>query len=105
MGTRGDMETGTIPRAALTSPSAGRKANEQERQAALRVAEEVIARMGHPPQTQVGAGGEGCPGAGMGGITLSQSLSPPCACSDRWKSCLRAARRPSSSSSSPAGNE
>ncbi|NXG24022.1 CAPG protein, partial [Grallaria varia] len=31
----------------------GRKANEQERQAALRVAEEVIARMGHPPQTQV----------------------------------------------------
>ncbi|XP_057243065.1 macrophage-capping protein [Malurus melanocephalus] len=31
----------------------GRKANEQERQAALRVAEEVIARMGHPPHTQV----------------------------------------------------
>ncbi|NXE98426.1 CAPG protein, partial [Menura novaehollandiae] len=33
----------------------GRKANEQERQAALRVAEEVITRMGHPPQTQVRA--------------------------------------------------
>ncbi|NXC01435.1 CAPG protein, partial [Orthonyx spaldingii] len=31
----------------------GHKANEQERQAALRVAEEVIARMGHPPHTQV----------------------------------------------------
>ncbi|XP_074708395.1 macrophage-capping protein [Strix uralensis] len=31
----------------------GRKANEQERQAALKVAEEVIARMGHSPQTQV----------------------------------------------------
>ncbi|KAM9516368.1 macrophage-capping protein isoform 1-T1 [Guaruba guarouba] len=31
----------------------GRKANEQERQAALRVAEEVIARMGHSPRTQV----------------------------------------------------
>lgn len=31
----------------------GLKANEQERQAALRVAEEVIARMGYPPQTQV----------------------------------------------------
>ncbi|XP_064897230.1 macrophage-capping protein isoform X2 [Columba livia] len=31
----------------------GCKANEQERQAALRVAEETIARMGHPPHTQV----------------------------------------------------
>ncbi|XP_059687496.1 macrophage-capping protein isoform X3 [Gavia stellata] len=31
----------------------GRKANEQERQAALKVAEEVIARMGHSPRTQV----------------------------------------------------
>ncbi|KAM6235154.1 macrophage-capping protein isoform 1-T3 [Porphyrio hochstetteri] len=31
----------------------GRKANEQERQAALKVAEEVITRMGHPPRTQV----------------------------------------------------
>ncbi|NWI99837.1 CAPG protein, partial [Crypturellus undulatus] len=31
----------------------GRKANEQERQAALRVAEEVIARMGYSPRTQV----------------------------------------------------
>ncbi|KAM6341724.1 macrophage-capping protein [Podargus strigoides] len=31
----------------------GHKANEQERQAALKVAEEVIARMGHSPQTQV----------------------------------------------------
>ncbi|XP_033926511.1 macrophage-capping protein isoform X3 [Melopsittacus undulatus] len=31
----------------------GSKANEQERQAALRVAEEVIARMGHSPRTQV----------------------------------------------------
>ncbi|NWW54696.1 CAPG protein, partial [Pedionomus torquatus] len=31
----------------------GRQANEQERQAALKVAEEVIARMGHSPQTQV----------------------------------------------------
>ncbi|KAM6040411.1 macrophage-capping protein [Chlamydotis macqueenii] len=31
----------------------GRKANERERQAALKVAEEVIARMGHSPQTQV----------------------------------------------------
>ncbi|PKU29835.1 macrophage-capping protein [Limosa lapponica baueri] len=30
----------------------GRKANEQERQAALKVAEEVITRMGHSPQTQ-----------------------------------------------------
>ncbi|NXF12346.1 CAPG protein, partial [Smithornis capensis] len=85
----------------------GRKANEQERQAALRVAEEVIARMGHPPQTQVGAGDEGCPEAGMGGITPSRSLSPPCSlpCPTRWKSCPRAVRQPSSSSSSPAGNE
>ncbi|KAM7080883.1 macrophage-capping protein isoform 2-T2 [Ciconia maguari] len=32
----------------------GRKANEQERQAALKVAEEVIARMGYSPQTQEG---------------------------------------------------
>uniref|UniRef100_A0A8C4UVZ5 Macrophage-capping protein n=1 Tax=Falco tinnunculus TaxID=100819 RepID=A0A8C4UVZ5_FALTI len=31
----------------------GRKANEQERQAALKVAEEVITRMGHSPRTQV----------------------------------------------------
>ncbi|XP_063214889.1 macrophage-capping protein isoform X3 [Chroicocephalus ridibundus] len=31
----------------------GCKANEQERQAALKVAEEVIARMGHSPRTQV----------------------------------------------------
>ncbi|XP_068776718.1 macrophage-capping protein isoform X2 [Struthio camelus] len=31
----------------------GRKANEQERQAALRVAEEFIARMGYSPRTQV----------------------------------------------------
>ncbi|XP_075300807.1 macrophage-capping protein [Opisthocomus hoazin] len=31
----------------------GRKANEQERQAALKVAEEVIARLGHSPRTQV----------------------------------------------------
>ncbi|XP_075580210.1 macrophage-capping protein isoform X3 [Pelecanus crispus] len=31
----------------------GRKANEQERQAALKVAEEFIARMGHSPRTQV----------------------------------------------------
>ncbi|XP_064493843.1 macrophage-capping protein isoform X1 [Pseudopipra pipra] len=38
----------------------GRKANEQERRAALRVAEEVIARMGHPPQTQVEILPQGC---------------------------------------------
>ncbi|XP_072702360.1 macrophage-capping protein isoform X2 [Ciconia boyciana] len=37
----------------------GRKANEQERQAALKVAEEVIARMGYSPQTQEGRGRHG----------------------------------------------
>lgn len=59
---------------ALTSPSAGHKANEQERQAALRVAEEAIARMGHPPHTQVGDSGQGDPGGTWG-------MSPcPCAC-------------------------
>ncbi|XP_014814208.1 PREDICTED: macrophage-capping protein isoform X2 [Calidris pugnax] len=47
----------------------GRKANEQERQAALKVAEEVITRMGHSPQTQVGAGGRGAQG-------LAQAMSP-----------------------------
>lgn len=55
---------------ALMSPSAGH-------QAALRVAEEVITRMGHLPQTQVGAGGQGCPRVGTGDITPSRSLSPP----------------------------
>ncbi|NXD73014.1 CAPG protein, partial [Eolophus roseicapillus] len=49
----GHAGTGATPVAALTSLSIGRKANEQERQAALRVAEEVIARMGHSPRTQV----------------------------------------------------
>ncbi|XP_050165984.1 macrophage-capping protein [Myiozetetes cayanensis] len=38
----------------------GREANEQERRAALRVAEEVIARMGHPPHTQVEILPQGC---------------------------------------------
>ncbi|NXN71896.1 CAPG protein, partial [Himantopus himantopus] len=52
-GRRGTRGQGATPSAALTSPSAGRKANEQERQAALKVAEEVIARMGHSPRTQV----------------------------------------------------
>lgn len=97
------MGTGAHPSVALTSPSTGRKANERERQAALKVAEEVIARMGHSPRTQVGAGGEGRPGAGTGNVTPSLSLLHPCP--GRWKSCPRAARRPSSSSSSPAGSE
>ncbi|NXX21065.1 CAPG protein, partial [Podargus strigoides] len=52
-GSGGDVGTGGTPSVALTSPSTGHKANEQERQAALKVAEEVIARMGHSPQTQV----------------------------------------------------
>lgn len=96
----GHMGTGAIPGVALTFLSIGRKANEQERQAALRVAEEVIARMGHSPRTQVGAAVRGAR-AGTGSITTS--LSPPCPC--RWKSCPRAMRRRSSSNSSPAGSE
>lgn len=52
----GDRAT---PHPALTSPSAGRKANEQERQAALSVAEQTITRMGYSPHTQVGGGGLG----------------------------------------------
>lgn len=100
-GTAGDAGTGATPSPALTSPSAGRKANEQERQAALKVAEEVIARMGYSPRTQVGAGGQGCPR----GVAWAMSPSPPCPCPGRWKSCPRAARRPSSSSSSPTGSE
>lgn len=99
------METRSVPRAALISHSAGRKANEQECQAALRVAKEVITSMGLLPQTQVGAGAEGCPGAVTEGITPSQFLSPTCPCPHRWKSCPRATGHPSSSSSSPAGNE
>lgn len=59
--------------------------------------------MGHSPRTQVGAGGEGRPGAGTGDVSPSLSLLHPCP--GRWKSCPRAARRPSSSSSSPAGSE
>jgi len=62
----GHAGTGATGGVALTSPSAGRKANEQERQAALKVAEEVIARLGHSPRTQVGAGGEGFPGGWHG---------------------------------------
>uniref|UniRef100_A0A8C3V879 Capping actin protein, gelsolin like n=1 Tax=Catharus ustulatus TaxID=91951 RepID=A0A8C3V879_CATUS len=54
---------------------AGCKDNEWECQVPLRVAEEVIARMVPLPQTQVGAGGEGCPRADMGAITPSQFLS------------------------------
>ena len=50
---------GATLRLALTSPSAGRKANEQERQAALSVAEQTITRMGYSPHTQVGGGGWG----------------------------------------------
>nr|XP_047910161.1 LOW QUALITY PROTEIN: macrophage-capping protein [Anser cygnoides] len=38
----------------------GRKANEQERQAALSVAEETIARMGYSPRTQVEILPQGC---------------------------------------------
>ncbi|NXT30319.1 CAPG protein, partial [Syrrhaptes paradoxus] len=55
----------------------GSKASAQERQVALRVAEETIARMGHPPRTQVGAGDEGGPRGGAGDSTLSLSPSPP----------------------------
>lgn len=65
-GTVGDRGTEATPCVALTSPSIGCKANAQERQAALKVAEEVIARMGHSPRTQVGAGGQGCPARGGG---------------------------------------
>ncbi|NXY25778.1 CAPG protein, partial [Atrichornis clamosus] len=57
MGWHGDRDH---PSTALTSLFAGCKANEQERQAALRVAEEVITRMGHPPQTQVEILPQGC---------------------------------------------
>ncbi|NXK00871.1 CAPG protein, partial [Corythaixoides concolor] len=49
-GGRGD---GATSQRGSDVPTAGRRANEEERRAALAVAEEVIARMGHLPRTQV----------------------------------------------------